>query len=149
MVNNITVRPVHSFSNCPDVIPRPSIGDLLTTSTKINPHQKKTQKVPDFQTFTGQQVDWCTFERKFVAVANSQGYGHILQINPLFHPTLDQETEFLHDSKYIFQAFSYTSLASMLGCRVENVYLSLQASEKAWKMYFESCRNSVSWSRVG
>jgi hypothetical protein len=47
----------------------------------INPIIKKSNKIGDYPAFSGQQADWKLFERKFVAIANSQNYGHVLDMN--------------------------------------------------------------------
>ena len=39
-------------------------------------------------------------------MANSQNYGHVLDLDKPFVPTLEQEEEFQADLKYIYQAFS-------------------------------------------
>ena len=72
----------------------------------INPAFKKAQKITEFPTFSGQVKDWKAFERRFVAIANSQNYGHVLMLNPPFEPGFDQLDEFKLDCNYIFQAFS-------------------------------------------
>jgi len=41
---------------------------------------KKAQKVADYPKFSGQQKDWKQFEKDFVATANSQNYGHVLDL---------------------------------------------------------------------
>jgi len=70
----------------------------------INPIVKKTQKIADYPKFSGQRKDWKQFKKDYVAVANSQNYGHVLDLE--WAPTQDQEEEYKMDSKYIFQAFT-------------------------------------------
>jgi len=65
---------------------------------------RKAQKIANYPKFSGQQKDWKQFEKDFVATANSQNYGHVLDLE--WMPTQDQEEEFKMDLKYIFQAFT-------------------------------------------
>ena len=67
---------------------------------------KKVQKIIEYPTFSGQVKDWKSFERRFVAIANSQNYGHVLCLDPPFEPGIDQVEEFKLDCNYIYQAFS-------------------------------------------
>jgi len=83
----------------------------------INPIIKKQQKITDYPTFSGQQADWRLFERKFIAIANSQNYGHVLDLN--ITPTPEQEDEYKADLKYIYQAFS-VSWSSGLNYNIVN-----------------------------
>jgi len=64
-----------------------SIGTIqspvtVKTNLTINPSTKKSRKVTDFPIFAGQKSDWKLFERKFIAIANSQNNGHVLELNP-------------------------------------------------------------------
>jgi len=90
-----------SFGAFTTTVPSPSPTKSIQT---INPIVKKEQKITDYPTFSGQQADCRLFERKFIAIANSQNYGHVLDLN--FNPTPEQEDEYRADIKYIYQAFS-------------------------------------------
>jgi len=85
---------------------RPSSLSTTTSMQTINPLMKKVQRISDFPTFNGSPREWKYFERTFIAVAKSQNFGHVLQVNPLFVPTLGQEEEFKLDFTYIYTAFS-------------------------------------------
>jgi len=92
------------------------------TVQTINPIVKKSQKITDYPVFSGQKADWKLFERKFLAVANSQNYGHVLDLDKPFMPTLEQEEEFQADLKYIYQAsdsrYGLTTSASNMSMTV-------------------------------
>jgi len=84
---NVTERPhnvprMSSLGAFTPTITSPSPSKSIQT---INPIVKKQMKITDYPTFSGQQTDWKLFERKFIAIANSQNYLHVLNLN--FSPT--------------------------------------------------------------
>jgi len=84
---------------------RVSMGSNFSYQTQtINPLMRKSQKILEYPQFNGNPSEWKYFERNFLAAANSQNYGHVLDSS--FTPTAEQEEEFKIDARYIFQAFS-------------------------------------------
>jgi len=109
---NVTTRTTNQPTWNSSVGTMSSPVTIRSTQT-INPSTKKTQKVTDFPIFSGQMSDWKLFERKFLAIANSQNYGHVLELDPPFLPTPEQEDEFKSDLKYI--CFKLSRLHGVMG----------------------------------